>query len=149
MFDLTSSLLSTKTDRLIFLLDAAIMYLRKLRIKEKVTQELLALQKEQELAILKSQINPHFLFNTLNSISAMASTDTEETRTMIFYESPYRLVKALDEMSSVFGSDREACVSRELTKIFEENRRGTIGEIAEFYRQNPPRGETVIIVAGK
>ena len=73
----------------------------------------------------------------------------EETRTMIFYESPYRLVKALDEMSSVFGSDREACVSRELTKIFEENRRGTIGEIAEFYRQNPPRGETVIIVAGK
>jgi two-component system LytT family sensor kinase len=56
---------------------------RQLRIKEKVTQKLLTLQKEQELAILKSQINPHFLFNTLHSISAMASTDTEETRTMI------------------------------------------------------------------
>lgn len=56
---------------------------RKLRINERVTQELLTLQKEQELAILKSQINPHFLFNTLNSISAMASTDAKETRNMI------------------------------------------------------------------
>ena len=57
--------------------------LRELRIKERIALQLSALQKEQELATLKSQINPHFLFNTLNSISAMVSTNTEETRTMI------------------------------------------------------------------
>ena len=72
----------------------------------------------------------------------------EETRTMIFYESPFRLVKALDEMSEVFGSDRSASVSREISKIHEEHRRGTLGQLAEHYRQNPPKGEIVIIVAG-
>ena len=68
---------------------------------------------------------------------------------MIFYESPYRLVRALEEMSSVFGAEREACVSRELTKIHEENIRGTLDKIAEYYRLNPPKGEAVVIVAGK
>jgi 16S rRNA (cytidine1402-2'-O)-methyltransferase len=72
----------------------------------------------------------------------------EETRTMIFYESPFRLVKALDEMSEVFGSDRSASVSREISKIHEEHRRGTLGQLADHYRENPPKGEIVIIVAG-
>jgi 16S rRNA (cytidine1402-2'-O)-methyltransferase len=73
----------------------------------------------------------------------------DEQRTMVFYESPYRLVKALNEMSEIFGSERQACVSRELSKIHEENRRGTLAELAEHYRSNPPKGEIVIIVAGK
>lgn len=71
-----------------------------------------------------------------------------ETRTMVFYESPYRLVKALIEMAEVFGGEREACVSRELTKIYEENRRGNLTELAEYYRRSLPKGEIVIIVAG-
>ena len=73
----------------------------------------------------------------------------EESRTMIFYESPYRLVKTLDELSLHFGSDREACVSRELSKIFEENIRGTLAFLSEHYTNKPPKGEIVIIVAGK
>lgn len=73
----------------------------------------------------------------------------EEARTMVFYESPYRLVKALDEMSLHFGSERDACVSRELSKIHEENIRGTLSFLADHYKKNPPKGEIVIIVAGK
>jgi 16S rRNA (cytidine1402-2'-O)-methyltransferase len=73
----------------------------------------------------------------------------EETRTMVFYESPYRLVKTLDELTLHFGSDRQACVSRELSKIHEENLRGTLAFLSDHYRKNPPKGEIVIIVAGK
>jgi 16S rRNA (cytidine1402-2'-O)-methyltransferase len=73
----------------------------------------------------------------------------DESRTMIFYESPYRLLKALEEMSVVFGQDRQGSVSRELTKMFEETRRGTLKELADHYRENPPKGEIVIIVAGR
>jgi len=73
----------------------------------------------------------------------------EETRTMVFYESPYRLVRTLDEMASHFGSDREACVSRELSKVFEENLRGTLSHLSGHYKKTPPKGEIVIIVAGK
>jgi 16S rRNA (cytidine1402-2'-O)-methyltransferase len=72
-----------------------------------------------------------------------------ETRTMVFYESPYRLVKTLDEMAKHFGDEREACVSRELSKIYEENLRGTISFLSDHYKENPPKGEIVIIVAGK
>jgi 16S rRNA (cytidine1402-2'-O)-methyltransferase len=73
----------------------------------------------------------------------------EETRTMIFYESPFRLVKTLDEMSGHFGPDREASVSRELTKVFEENIRGTLTYLSDHYKSKPPKGEIVIVVSGK
>lgn len=73
----------------------------------------------------------------------------EEQRTMIFYESPYRLVKSLEEMSACFGAEREACVSRELTKIYEENIRGTLSELVAHYQEKQPKGEIVITVAGK
>lgn len=72
----------------------------------------------------------------------------EEPRTMIFYESPYRLVKALEEMSEHFGPDRLASVSREISKIHEETLRGTLSSLAEHYRNNEPKGEIVIVVAG-
>jgi 16S rRNA (cytidine1402-2'-O)-methyltransferase len=72
----------------------------------------------------------------------------EENRTMIFYESPYRLVKALDEMAAIFGKERQASVSREISKIFEENIRGTLTFLSDHYKKNPPKGEIVIIVAG-
>jgi 16S rRNA (cytidine1402-2'-O)-methyltransferase len=72
----------------------------------------------------------------------------DESRTMIFYESPYRLVKALNEMVIVFGAEREASVSREISKIYEENIRGTLTFISDHYKNNPPKGEIVIIVAG-
>ena len=73
----------------------------------------------------------------------------EEARTMIFYESPYRLVKTLERLADVFGAERRACVSRELTKKFEENRRGTLAELAAWYGKNAPKGEIVLVVEGK
>jgi len=73
----------------------------------------------------------------------------EEDRTMIFYESPVRLVKTLQEFIQYFGADRFCCVSRELTKLFEENRRGTLQEVCDHFKQKNPKGEIVIVVAGK
>jgi 16S rRNA (cytidine1402-2'-O)-methyltransferase len=73
----------------------------------------------------------------------------KETRTMIFYESPYRLARALKEMSEHFGPEREACVSRELSKIYEENVRGTLSFLEGYYTNKPPKGEIVIVVAGR
>jgi len=72
----------------------------------------------------------------------------DETRTMIFYESPYRLVKTLKELVIHFGPDREASVSREISKVFEENIRGSLLFLTEYYTDNPPKGEIVIIVSG-
>jgi 16S rRNA (cytidine1402-2'-O)-methyltransferase len=71
-----------------------------------------------------------------------------ETRTMVFYESPFRLVKTLEDMATYFGPERMACVSRELTKLFEENKRGTLQELAEYYGAKGVKGEIVIVVAG-
>ena len=73
----------------------------------------------------------------------------EETRTMVFYESPFRLVKALTEFTIHFGNEREASVSRELTKMFEENKRGTVSELIEYFSAKTVKGEIVIIVRGK
>jgi 16S rRNA (cytidine1402-2'-O)-methyltransferase len=73
----------------------------------------------------------------------------EEERTMIFYESPMRLVKTLEEFAIYFGADRICSVSRELTKLFEENKRGTLTEVAAYYSAKAVKGEIVIVVAGK
>src|SRR5574344_1515074 len=73
---------------------------------------------------------------------------TGEERTMIFYESPYRLRKTLEQLAEVFGPDRGASVSRELTKKFEQTVRGTLAELADHFRQQEPRGEIVLVVAG-
>jgi len=73
---------------------------------------------------------------------------TEEVRTMIFYESPHKLVRTLEHFEQYFGENRLISVSRELTKLFEETRRGTVKEIKEYYQNNPPKGEIVIVVKG-
>jgi len=73
----------------------------------------------------------------------------DETRTIIFYESPYRLVKTLQELTMHFGADRLASVSRELSKLFEENIRGTLSFLSDYYKNNPPKGEIVIVVSGR
>ena len=73
----------------------------------------------------------------------------EEERTMIFYESPMRLVKTLEEFITYFGADRQCSVSRELTKMFEENKRGTLREVADHFKAKTVKGEIVIVVAGK
>ncbi len=73
----------------------------------------------------------------------------EETRTMIFYESPHKLVKTLGHFCEYFGEDRQVSVSRELTKLFEETVRGTAKDVLEHYTNKPPKGEIVVIVGGK
>lgn len=71
-----------------------------------------------------------------------------EERTMIFYESPMRLVKTLEEMAQYFGEDRACSVARELTKMFEENKRGTLKEVADYFKSKSVKGEIVLVVAG-
>ena len=72
-----------------------------------------------------------------------------EERTMIFYESPYRVVKCIEQFAEVFGPERRVSVSRELTKKFEQTVRGTVAEVLEHFRTTDPKGEFVIVLAGK
>jgi len=74
---------------------------------------------------------------------------SEESRTMIFYESPHKLIKTLTQLAEYFGKDRQISVSRELTKLYEETVRGTISEAIEYFTTKPPKGEFVIVVRGK
>ncbi|HWI92213.1 MAG TPA: 16S rRNA (cytidine(1402)-2'-O)-methyltransferase [Flavisolibacter sp.] len=73
----------------------------------------------------------------------------DEERTMILYESPMRLTKTLQELIEYFGAERQCCVSRELSKMFEENARGTLQEVLNHFKQKTVKGEIVIIIQGK
>lgn len=73
----------------------------------------------------------------------------EETRTMIFYESPFRLVKTLEQFAEIYGNDRQCSVSREISKIHEETVRGTLEEVIAHFKEKEPKGEIVIVLAGK
>ena len=72
----------------------------------------------------------------------------EETRTMLFYESPYRLVKTLEQFIQYFGPERRCSVAREISKLHEEHKRGTLAEVVAWFREHEPKGEIVIVVAG-
>ena len=72
-----------------------------------------------------------------------------ETRTMIFYESPFRVLKTLEQLAECLGNDRKASVSREISKKFEETVRGTLAELVQHFKEHPPKGEFVIVVAGQ
>ena len=72
-----------------------------------------------------------------------------ETRTMVFYESPYRLVKTLQQLSELFGPERQASVSREISKVYEETVRGSLQELVVHFTATPPKGEIVLVVAGE
>ena len=72
----------------------------------------------------------------------------EEVRTMIFYESPRRLLKTLEQFAEVFGEERQVSVCREISKIHEEHRRGSLADVAQWFREHEPKGEIVLVVAG-
>lgn len=73
----------------------------------------------------------------------------EETRTVVLYESPHRLVKCLGQIEEFMGSERKVCVAREISKMFEEYKRGTAAEVKAYYEAHPPKGEIVIVIEGK
>ena len=73
----------------------------------------------------------------------------EEPRTIILYESPHKLIKTLSNICEYFGEERQISVSRELSKLFEETKRGTVKSVLEYYTDHPPKGEIVVVVSGK
>ena len=79
---------------------------------------------------------------------SLLETLASETRTMIFYESPYRLVKTLEQFAEFFGAERQCSVAREISKLHEEHKRGTLAEVAAWFTEHEPKGEIVIVVAG-
>ena len=87
--------------------------------------------------------------NFLKKTSLVSLGVLTESRTMIFYESPHKLVKTLLDFEISFGSDRKISVSRELTKLYEETSRGSLKEIIQLYTTKKPKGEYVIVVEGK
>ena len=95
----------------------------------------------------------HFIFEGFLPLKkgrqTLLKSLVEEERTMIFYESPMRLIKTLEEFIQVFGEERQCCISRELTKIFEENKRGTLKEVCEYFKSKTVKGEIVIVLQGK
>jgi 16S rRNA (cytidine1402-2'-O)-methyltransferase len=73
----------------------------------------------------------------------------DEQRTMVFYESPYRVVKLLEQLAEVFGNERHVSACREISKVHEESVRGTLAEVIAHFKEHEPRGEFVVVVAGK
>lgn len=72
----------------------------------------------------------------------------EEERTVVFYESPHRIIKALEECVAILGPERQVCVAREISKFYEEFKRGTSQEVLDYYKANPPKGEIVLLIKG-
>lgn len=97
--------------------------------------------------------NDRFVFEGFLPVKKGRQTRLEflaqEKRTMVFYESPHKLLKTLTNFVAYFGKDRPVSVSRELTKLYEETVRGTVAEVLEHYTNKPPKGEIVIVVSGK
>ena len=97
--------------------------------------------------------NDKFIFEGFLPVKKGRQTRLEilaqETRTMILYESPHKLIKTLGQIKEFFGEDRQVSVSREISKLHEETVRGTASAVLEHYEKKPPKGEIVLIVAGK
>lgn len=103
--------------------------------------------------LLSGLPNHRFLYEGFLPVKKGRQTRLEtlkdETRTMVFYESPHKLLKTLTQFAEYFGADREASISRELTKLYEETQRGSLQELIEHFTTKTPKGEFVVVVSGK